>query len=344
MPDLTTYGWNQVFPATSPSARWGHAMVWDGSRVVMFGGATNKNGTGTVSDTWEYDGTTWTDLSPATTPGDRFGHSMVWTGSSVFMFGGFQGGVGAVADIWEFDGSDWTDVTPGGTNPTARSYHSAAWNGSAMIVYGGLAGSSVKKDTWSWSGSAWTQLTPTHYVENIKHTAPGFGQDGRAGIPTVWDGTRILGFSGFSDPGGGGEFQTSNYQESGGGTWQYASSDWTQVGPSTNPDARWGQAFCITDDDNKTIMFGGNESFVGGLGNAYNKETYQFDGTDWDLLLLTGPSVRQAPMVWDDVNARAILFGGREVGGTSETTDDETWIFSGPPADRVIHLRAIATP
>lgn len=346
MPDLTTYGWNEYFPATVPSARMGHAMCWDGTRVIMFGGGTSGVfGSGDNAETWEFDGTDWNQLSPASSPSARKWHTMVFDGTDIILHGGAGSPTGSAGfqDTWVFDGSDWTDVTPGGTKPTGRSRHLAAWNGSAMIIYGGQTLAAVKKDTWSWNGSAWTQLTPTHYIDDIRGLGAG-AEDGRAGMPGVWDGARVLTFSGFSDAGGGGEFQSANYQESGGGTWQYASSDWTQVGPSTNPDARWGQGFCITDDDQKTIMFGGNDSFVGGVGDSFNRETWQYDGSDWDLLLNVGPSVRAAPMVWDDVNARGILFGGRSIGGTSAVTEDDTWIFSGPPATRVIHLRGISTP
>src|SRR5262245_54635307 len=59
--------WEQKAPPTSPSARDRLAMTWDGARgqVVLFGG---DDGSGSLADTWVWDGSTWTQKSPATSP------------------------------------------------------------------------------------------------------------------------------------------------------------------------------------------------------------------------------------------------------------------------------------
>lgn len=333
MPDFSTYAWNQLGTAdglvTVPTARFGHAMVWDGSRIIMFGGGTaTPVASGNLAETWEFDGTDWNQLAPATSPPARKYHSMVWDGTQVIMFGGATATSGAsgTTDTWVFDGSDWTDVTSG-TAPPARFRHTMAWDGSRVIMYGGQTGSVVKRDTWKYEAGAWTQLTPTNHIDNIRKTLPGSGLDGRAGMPSVWDGARVVVFSGFSDSGGGGEFQTNPFFESGGGTWVYASSDWTQDGPTTNPAARWGQGFAVTDDDQKILMFGGNVSYVGGMNNAYTSETWEYD-TDWTQLLVSGPGARDTFMVWDDVTARALIFGGRKSVSGVDTMIDETWEFA----------------
>ena len=66
--------WSQVFPLTSPAARWGHAMAFDqvSGRVVLFGGNFFRG------DTWTFDGTTWTlDTRPAAPPG-RLYHALAF--------------------------------------------------------------------------------------------------------------------------------------------------------------------------------------------------------------------------------------------------------------------------
>jgi hypothetical protein len=55
--------WSQRSPATSPSARSGHAMAYDAARqrIVIFGGRG-------PADTWEWDGSTWSQRMPVTSP------------------------------------------------------------------------------------------------------------------------------------------------------------------------------------------------------------------------------------------------------------------------------------
>lgn len=51
--------WVEVTPTDSPTARWGHAMVYDEARevIVLFGGIDMDGNR--LNDTWEYDGNTW---------------------------------------------------------------------------------------------------------------------------------------------------------------------------------------------------------------------------------------------------------------------------------------------
>src|ERR1041384_2795159 len=61
--------WIQKSPATSPSARVGHAMATDSSgHVVLFGGAPTG---GAVNETWVWDGANWTQKAPQTSPPAR---------------------------------------------------------------------------------------------------------------------------------------------------------------------------------------------------------------------------------------------------------------------------------
>lgn len=344
MPDFSTYNWRELSPADQPSARQGHAMVWDGTRIIMFGGGNvYHHGLGNNAETWEYVGGNWNQLAPATSPSARRYHSMVWDGTQVILHGGHS--TVDLQDTWTFDGTTWTDVTPGGTKPSVRYRHLAVWDGTRMLIYGGVTVFQlVSKDTWEFESGAWTQLTPTNYIPNVQHVGTPLSDDGRAGMTGVWDGTRILTFSGYSDGGAGGEFTSSGYQEPGGGTWQYATADWSQVGPATNPDARFDHGFCITDDDQKLLMYGGNVTRVSQDGNGFINETWQYDGSDWTELSATiNPGRRETVMVWDDVNARALLFGGGDMGDPTgaDAAFNDTWEFAAdaPPLADVYTIR-----
>jgi len=95
--------WTQRFPATSPPARGGHVLAYDGHRrrVVLFGG----RGSGGFSDSWEWDGTNWSQRAPATPPTVRSGHAGAFDGARgrLVMFGGADPTIGKeISDLWEY--------------------------------------------------------------------------------------------------------------------------------------------------------------------------------------------------------------------------------------------------
>jgi hypothetical protein len=125
-------------------------MAFDSARskIVLFGG---YDGSGNVSDTWEWNGTIWTQLSPATNPPGRSGHAMAYdTARGVtVLFGGDHGG--EFDDTWEWNGTNWTQRSPA-TSPTARVGHAIAYDSArgVTVLFGGIAGSTYFSDTWEY--------------------------------------------------------------------------------------------------------------------------------------------------------------------------------------------------
>src|SRR5260370_41274000 len=76
----------------------------------------------------------------------------------------------------------------------------------------------------------------------------------------------------------------------------------------------------------KTVLFGGS--------SAYLSDTWQYDGTSWTQLQVTGPSGRYlAPMVYDSGRGGSVLFGGYNYNGILSDTwewDGSTWIHKLP--------------
>jgi galactose oxidase-like protein len=98
--------WAERATTTKPSARSGHAMVYDSARerVVLFGG---YDGSLELADTWEWDGGTWVERTPATSPPFCSGNSMAYDsarGRTVLFTAcsGSSPGPGT----WEWDGTD----------------------------------------------------------------------------------------------------------------------------------------------------------------------------------------------------------------------------------------------
>lgn len=138
----------------SPVARSGHEMVWDGTRVIMFGGndGTLKN------DLWWYDPVTniWKEKIAKkikTSPLPRQSFCMIWTGNKVIMFGGDITGEKDMNDLWWYDpaANTWTQKIENGApdSPVARSGHEMVWDGEKAIMFGGNdASDKILTDLW----------------------------------------------------------------------------------------------------------------------------------------------------------------------------------------------------
>ena len=88
--------WTQVAD-TGPDKRYGHKMVFDGTRVLLFGGVAS----GYVGDTWSWDGQHWTKIQDmgvaprafsAMTYDSNRGRSVLFGGSNMS---------GVLGDTWE---------------------------------------------------------------------------------------------------------------------------------------------------------------------------------------------------------------------------------------------------
>lgn len=94
----TGTGWEEVYPAISPGARFCAPIVYDieSDRMVVFSGWQDLSYAGPrYNDTWSYDTNTntWTNMSPAVMPTGRGGHAMAYHEAEdvIVMFGGSTG-------------------------------------------------------------------------------------------------------------------------------------------------------------------------------------------------------------------------------------------------------------
>ena len=217
-PDDDTYEWEdttwtEVYPATSPSGRAGHQLVYfpDSSHTVLFGG---YNGSDYLRDTWVWDGSNWEEKTPITRPSRRWGHGMTYDEARgvIVMFGG-ENATGYLGDTWEWDGVNWT-LIPTLDSPDARILRCA--NGleydpvrGVTMLYGGETAVRRERDTWEYDGSNWTEV--------LAVSAPG--RRYRHGLSYHPDLGGIVMF------GGAGEI--SSYDD----TWLWDGSTWTELHP-----------------------------------------------------------------------------------------------------------------
>ena len=233
--------WTQKTPSTSPAAQFGAGMSWlaSQSNAVLFGG---QNTTGTVGETWTWDGSNWTKQTPGVSPSARSYPAMGPDSAhhQVLLFGGSTAGTAgsATSDTYTWDGTNWTKQTPS-TTPTAAFGASIADGPTGAILFGGEdATGTPLGQTYVWNGSNWFALNPP-----IAPPARAFASM----VFDVQTGTTIL-FGGFNE---GGALQD---------TWQWDGNQWTQLNPATSPAARSNISLAYDSVSAQVILFGGNNS------------------------------------------------------------------------------------
>lgn len=132
--DPGTNAWNNITPATGPTARRFTALAYDPntSSMLMFGGL---DGAGThLDDTWLFaGGGAWIQMSPGNVPSTRRQHHLVTRSDfgDVLLFGGQDATLAGTAkwrvDTFKWDGSDWTEIVTANA-PDAQVANDAAYD------------------------------------------------------------------------------------------------------------------------------------------------------------------------------------------------------------------------
>ena len=152
--------WTKHSPPTSPPGRDSGMMEWDGSNIVLYGGATNN---ARRADMWAWDGQTWAQVEVSAAPGVRVGAVMTFdeTAARVVLHGG-SSDTTTLNDTWTWDGHAWAQQQPA-PNPGNRIGAASAWDGSRVLVFGGVESALVPAldGLWAWDGSGWSRLPET---------------------------------------------------------------------------------------------------------------------------------------------------------------------------------------
>lgn len=195
-------------------------------------------------------------------------------------------------------------------SPTARYGSTMVYDPvlQKVIFFGGgyqdTTGYEVFNDMWLFdpTSNLWTEINPT-----VKPSA-------RSGHSMVYDSTnhKIILFGGWADNAG----LMSD-------TWIFDSqtNQWTEVFPVNNPSNRQSCSMYYDPNAQRVILFGGYREVGGHLDDMWE---YNYSDNTWiELSSLSNPSGRYgSKMVYDPINQRTILFGGR----TTSIMDD-TWIY-----------------
>jgi RHS repeat-associated protein len=105
-------------------------------------------------------------------------------------------------------------------------------------------------------------------------------------------------------------------------TWVWDGAVWTRMYPSTAPSGRHSPAMAYDAARQRVVLFGGWDGYT------ETGDTWEWDGTNWELRATTGPSPRVLhSMAYDPVRMRTVLFGGRDRNAWIYYTD--TWEWDG---------------
>jgi N-acetylneuraminic acid mutarotase len=130
--------WAAINSSNAPTGRSGHAAVWTGQTMLVWGG--DYAGT-YLADGAAYDpvANAWSPLTATNAPSPREGAAWVWTGQEMLVFGG-ETGAGTAADGGAYNPltGQWRALSGLGS-PLARSGATAAWTGSELLVFAGLS-------------------------------------------------------------------------------------------------------------------------------------------------------------------------------------------------------------
>jgi cysteine-rich repeat protein len=142
--------WQQLAPATAPSAREQFSIAYDPIRhnTVLFGGFDD---TSTIADTWLWDGTVWQQAAMATpSPSERRSPEFVWDARrrSIVMFS--SSSPDAQSDVWEWNGAAWSEPDIDGTPPGPRGSAAMmiARDGSLVMFSGNESQTVPNNESW----------------------------------------------------------------------------------------------------------------------------------------------------------------------------------------------------
>ena len=221
------------------------------------------------------------------------------------VFGGYIGRY--IGDTWEWDGSAWTLVTS--TGPMPRNSPAVAYDEARhqIVMFGGdTRDTGALGDTWVYDGIAWRQVATS-------------GPPARSTHQMVYDSRRqrIVLFGG------------SSGQQMFGDTWEWDGQQWTQRSTS-GPPARTLYGLAYDRERGRTVLFGGTAMLAPNAPSF--GDTWEWDGTRWTEVNVTGPSARDHIAMGYDAARKATIMQG---GGTGDVDPSETWSFDGRTWTRV---------
>ena len=270
--DSTGNTWSEIVPTNKPSARAGHAMVYDSfnQKTILFGGWAGN--VGLTNDTWIYDSQTtqWTEVFPNTAPESRQSYATYYDPitQKVILFGGYKEPAPHYNDTWEYNYSNntWTELNPL-THPSGRYGSKMVYDpvNQRGILFGGRA-SAIMDDTWVYyyGNNTWVELNTTGNPDTRYWHGMAYDSHNH----------RVIVF-------GGRHAGAPN--EALEDTWIFnpSTNQWAEVLPSSHPSNRMDFSMVFDSNSQKAVLFGGFRFPGNTLGDTW---TYVYSSNTWSIV------------------------------------------------------------
>lgn len=313
--------------STGPSARIEHAMVFDGSNTLLFGGGSAFGGNPFFNnETWKWNGRTWTQLFPSQPPSPRRCQQAAFdtVRNQFVLFGGRVGDSLTAGDTWLFSSDQWTLAQATTISPPSFWGGSMAFDSQRNVAVLATGTETLQYQftnwwptTWELSGDQWV-LRATSGFPVRTDSALAFDQS--RGV-TVMFGGKFVTFNGSA-------YLTSYFND----VREWNGTSWTLRKPAGNvPSARAGMGFAYDSSRQVLVMFGGYSS-VNNQTISFG-DTWEWDGAAlpngaWTLRSTVGPPPRGlCRLAYDSARDVTVLFGGYS--NSAATFLGDTWEWSG---------------
>ncbi|RYY47079.1 MAG: hypothetical protein EOO06_13180 [Chitinophagaceae bacterium] len=137
--------WASATPATGgPSARSGHAAVWTGNQMVVFGGTFNGSTASGGCSGYNPATGAWTILSVAAAPDQAIYPKAVWTGTEILSWGNVDISepfalTTRVGTVYTPATNSWSRFATEGSAPAIDGNANAVWIGTQLMLIRGTA-------------------------------------------------------------------------------------------------------------------------------------------------------------------------------------------------------------
>lgn len=290
---ITNTGVTSATPVTLtnvPSARRGHAMVYNGTETLIAGG---DNGSGTFNNFFSFTGTSWTllpNIPYGNTSDMAYGYST--TASKFVLWGGRVLPSTYLTTGAAWDGSTWADIGP--ASLAGRAYTAFGVTGDYFIVWGGRGMSAEFSDGayYKFSMNQWYPMAPSPLAGrfNTSHTIVN-------GNLLVWGGQKVDGTR-FND----------------GAIYNPATNTWFPLS-TVNAPPPLSETMVATDGD-KVYFRGGINSVSAPMDISF---MYDLATNQWNPLVDLNRPAGVVGGVFMDLGTQLILIGGKDISGNPST-------------------------
>jgi len=259
--------WSSISTENAPSYRFGHAMAWNGTHVVVFGGK-DPNTWSALGGTWLYNPATdaWSTVTAECPLSARAWPIVVAAGDKVIFWGGKDENENLLSGgaILNADGT-WTAMADGEGSPPAMYGATGTWTGSEFVLWGRDSSNNLAYYRYDMN-STWSTPTLNNAPEgNYLHSATLIGNS-------------IYFFGGHR---GGQSLDTL-------GVLNAAGTEWTNVS-ATPPTLTARHNHTSATNGTKLFVWGGEFNITTAVGIYSNGSIYDPVANTWSPMAAGGP-------------------------------------------------------